>query len=439
MIFRFVFAVSLLWVLSFPVQAQTIIRDQEIEDALRTFAAPIFDRAGLTPQNVRFIIIKSDDLNAFVAGGQNIFFYTGLLLATENVGELLGVLAHETGHIADGHLLQTKETIDRISVQAILANLLGAAIAIGGGGGEGAVAATSLGSSLTTRMYLRHSRTQESAADNAGVRFLEESHLPLEGFVTFMEKLADQELLPESQQNAYVRTHPISSDRVAFLREQKETSTAGNKMPEMWNDIHARIKAKLEGYLFPDRALGRKGDDIASTYGRAIALYRTRKVDQSLSLIDSLIAKEKDNPYFYEFKGQVLFENGRIPEAVSAYRQAVSLRQNSALMRTAYAHALIESNDASHQDEAEKQLQQSLRIDPQQPSAHRFLAIINGKRGDEGLSRLHLAEAAVLQGNRDVARREAGLAKTKLKEKTPAWQRVADILDYLDSLESDKK
>jgi predicted Zn-dependent protease len=434
----FICALAAAWLLfAHPTHAQTIIRDQEIEDTLKIFAAPIFDRAGLTPQNVRFIIVKSGDLNAFVAGGQNIFFYTGLILETETVDELLGVMAHETGHIADGHLLRTRESIDKLSTQAVLANILGAAVAIGTGSGQAAVAAATLGGSLTNRLFFRHSREQENAADNAGIRFLKESGLPVDGFAAFMEKLGSQELLPESQQSAYVRTHPLTADRIIHLRDQASKITAPSRMPEIWHDRHARMKAKLEGYLFPERALSRKDDSRAAQYGRSIAFYRKGKVDEALKLIDALIAEEKDNPYFYEFKGQVLFENGRIKESVDAYRQAVTLHPVSSLMLTSFGHALIEAGGKENMAEAQKRLDKSLRLDAQQPQAHRFLAIIHGKNGQEGLSRLHLAEAALLQGKPDIAKREAGLAKSLLTEKTPARQRADDILHVID-LHEDK-
>ncbi len=419
--------------------AQSVIRDQEIEDTLRSYAAPIFDRAGLTPQNVRFIIINSNDLNAFVAGGQNIFFYTGLLLETQTADELLGVIAHETGHIADGHLLRTKETIDNLSTQALLANILTAAAAIGLGSGQAAIASSNLGGSITQRLYLRHSRTQENAADQAGVRFLKESGLPLDGFVSFMDKLASQELLPESQQNPYVRTHPLSRDRVEFLKEQAAQVTKPVTLPPNWAERHARMRAKLEGYLYPERALSRKETDTATQYGRSIALYRKGKTAEALQTLETLIAQEQDNPYFQELKAQILFETGKTDEAVKTYARAVDLLPRSALIRTAYGHSLLESGGSKNVKEAITQLEKSLRSEPIQADGQRFLAIAYGKDGQEGLSRLHLAEAAVLQGKRDIAKREAGLAQTLLKQKTPPWQRAQDILDLVAAAEQRDK
>src|SRR5690606_4821266 len=168
----------------------TFIRDQETEDALHMFSLPIFQQAGLSPSAIRFILIQDDSLNAFVAGGQNIFVHTGLLLETEDISELLGVIAHESGHIAGGHLFRTQMAVDDISMQSMLINILGIAAAIGAGSGDGAAAAMTAGSTFAQRSIMRHSRVQESSADQSGVRYLKDARLPLDGFLSFMQKLS---------------------------------------------------------------------------------------------------------------------------------------------------------------------------------------------------------------------------------------------------------
>src|ERR1700744_543324 len=87
---------------AFAADDMNILRDEETEQDLKTMITPIFKQAGLSPDTVKFIIVESNELNAFVAGGQNIFLYTDLVLKTENPEELFGVIAHESGHIADG-------------------------------------------------------------------------------------------------------------------------------------------------------------------------------------------------------------------------------------------------------------------------------------------------------------------------------------------------
>src|SRR5688572_10747828 len=94
---------------SLPAAAQSVIRDAEIESDVRIIADPIFRAAGLNASQVRVIILNDDSVNAFVAGGQNLFLHTGLILEAKTVDELAGVIAHEAGHMAGGHLIRMRD------------------------------------------------------------------------------------------------------------------------------------------------------------------------------------------------------------------------------------------------------------------------------------------------------------------------------------------
>lgn len=414
-------------------RGMTLLRDQEIENTLRTYGRPIFEQAGLSPETVRFILVQDDRLNAFVAGGQNIFVNTGLILETETPDELVGVLAHETGHIAAGHLFRTREAAEDASLQALLAQIIGIAAAIGTRSGDAAMATVAAGSTFAQQSILRHSRVQESAADQAGLRYLQDAQLPVEGFAKFMEKLSSQELLPESQQSEYVRTHPLTRDRIDFLQNAIAQQRRAGTAPAEWTELHSRMKAKLNGFIFPERAVRDTGTSVAARYGRAIALYRRAQTKDALALLDTLIGEEPKNPWFHELKGQILFEGGRIEEAIPPYARAVEYAPDSGLIRTAYAHALLEAkeNKTARTQAAVKELQRAQRSEPQSAMIHRLLATAYGRMGQEGMSRLHLAEQAALRGQADAARREATLAQKNLPEKSAAWLRAQDILDLI--------
>lgn len=418
----------------------SLLRDEEIEQELKTMTSSVFEAAGLSPQTVKFVIVDDPSLNAFVAGGQNIFLHTGLILETKNPAELIGVIAHETGHIAGGHLFRIEGEVSNLSLETILANVIGVAIAIGARAPDVGMAVGSASSSLATRRMLRHTRTQEGSADQAGVRFLTEAHLPISGFLSFMKKLQSQELLPESQQSEYVQTHPLTQDRVEVLQHLVDEKPRG-ATPPAWDELHLRIKAKLQGYLFPNRALQDRGTSIASEYSHAIAWFRRGQIDKAMPILDGLIKKEPENPYFYELKGQILFENGRIEDAVAAYRQAVTLAPFSGLIRIAYAHSLLESKTDTrrHQEEAVRQLTLALQKEKQSSDAQHFLGIAYGQLGQEGLSRLHLAEEALMQGKKDFAKREAGIALSQLPKNSAAALRAKDILEVVAKDKKDKK
>jgi predicted Zn-dependent protease len=281
------------------------------------------------------------------------------------------------------------------------------------------------------RAFLTHSREQETAADQAGVYFLQHAHLPISGFLSFLEKMESQELLPTSSQSEYVRTHPLTQDRVNYLQSAYDQERDHHSSPPEWAEMHARIKAKLIGYLFPLQALQDQGNSVASRYGRAIAYYRKGEMQKSLDILNPLIAEQPKDPYFLELKGQILFENGKVEEALPAYAKSVEYAPQSGLIRAAYGHALLESNTdtAKRQAEAVKQLEASLDTEPLQPTTHHMLAIAYGKQGKEGISRLHLAEEGLLQNHPDIAIREAKLAQAALPKGSPGQLRASDILD----------
>lgn len=426
---------------STTAHAASILRDAETEETLRTFSTHVFEEAGLSPSSVRFVIVNDNELNAFVAGGQNIFVNSGLILETDNPDELIGVIAHETGHIAGGHLFRSQEVMDNLTMEAMLASLIGMAAAVGGQSGEAGMAVGSAGSSMAQRLMLRHSRVQESAADQAGVRFLQAAGLPLDGFLTFMKKLSSQELLPENQQSAYVRTHPLSRDRVDFLENVLSQKKDNGRIPSDWTEKHARIKAKLMGYLFPDRALRDDGDSIASRYGRATALYRRGKMTDALAGMDALVKAEPNNPYFREFKGQILFESGRIDDAIPVYAEAVRLDPDSALIRGAYARALIDAKENSDKNLAKgiEQLNLAVQKEPRQPDLHHSLGVAYGRQGNEGMSRLHLAEEALLMQKFTFAHTQASIAQQKLSKNSAGWLRADDILQEANRRKNKKK
>jgi predicted Zn-dependent protease len=431
---RFLIALALIALVTVSARADAagmgVIRDEEIEQSLRIFGKPVFDQAGLSPSAVKFILIDQNELNAFVAGGQNIFFFTGLILRTKNPAELIGVMAHETGHIANGDLIRMRSEMEDLSFQMMAATLLGIAIGAASGSGEAGMAVISAGSSVGQRTALRHSRIQETAADQSAVAYLKGARMPVSGLVSFMEQLADQELLPESQQTEYVRTHPLTRDRISSL-EHAADGYKGAPMPAAWNDLHARMVAKLKGFLLPDQALQDKGTSVPARYGRAIALYRKGKIDDALKLLAPLIKEEPANPYFLELKGQMLFEYGRIDESLPVYAKAVELAPNSGLIRSAYGHALLESgkDTQKHYAEAVKQLQRALQTEPKDVKTHRFLGIAYGKQGQVGMSHLHLAEEQLLRGKTDFAIREAKLAQQSLAKNSASWVRSGDILE----------
>lgn len=425
-----------------------VIRDTEIETKLKTWITPLVRAADLSPEQINIILVQDPSVNAFVAGGANIFLYTGLFMKADSPGEIVGVIAHELGHIRGGHLVRLRGAMERASFESILGMLLGVGAAIATGDGGAAAAVSISTQSMATRRFLSFSRTQEASADQAAVSFLSKAGLPADGLISFMKKLEDEELLPPSQQSAYTRTHPITRERVEALSAAAAAMPDPRPWPETWEEDFARIKAKLTGYLTPERVAwdyGTGDPSVPALYARAIAAYRMNKTEDALRLIDTLRAREPANPFFEELQAQVLMDFGRLEEAVPRYKSALNALPDSGLIRIAYGHALIESAAGNAREkeallrEAVKQLKTARRQEPRNSYANRLLATAYGRLGQDDLAHLYLAEESFLKGRYADARRRAEGLTDRFPEGSAERLQLEDLLRLLETVNASSK
>ncbi|MGI9419755.1 MAG: M48 family metalloprotease [Geminicoccaceae bacterium] len=406
-----------------------VIRDVEIETALHDITNPILDAAGMSPGAIDLYIVQDRALNAFVAGGANLFLNTGLLMRTEHPGQLAGVIAHEVGHIAGGHLTRVSGAQDRAVTEVILSTVLGAAAAVAGAPALG-TAIIAGGQTVAQGEFLSFSRGQEQAADQAGVSYLRRVGVSSAGLGEFFHILDEQNLLSTSKGNPYLRSHPLTRDRIRFVESQVEPRASGDPgYPSAWDARHRRMVAKLRAFLGdPRRVLqDARSDSLTDRYQRAIALYRLPDLKSAVAEIDGLLADHPDDPYFHELKGQMLFENGRIEPAIAPYREADRLK-SAPLFKIGLARALIESGGGEAGEEAIELLQTSVRGEPQNASAWRLLGIAQGRAGEEGEASLSLAEWALLSGKQDDAKLHARRAENRIGPADPGWLQLQDIL-----------
>lgn len=417
-----------------------LIRDAEIERTIREFARPVFAVAGLSVADVKVYLINDNRLNAFVAGGQNIFLNTGLLVRAGSPEQVIGVIAHETGHIVGGHLIRLKNALREAQIKQMIAFLLGVGAAIAARDSRAGAATIGLGAKIAEGTFLKYSRANERAADQFAVTALNRAGISSRGMLEFMKIIQNQELLITANQDPYIRTHPITSARVAFLREQVARSPVSNRrLPARFIEMHQRMRAKLVGFLYsPGRVFQiYQPDDnsLPSRYARSIAHHRQAETTQALKLIDGLIKERPRDPYFHELRGQILFESGRASEAVASLRTAVKFAPGEPLLRSALGQALLALDRRRTTRAALSHLRVSVRSDNTNAQAWRLLGIAHGKLGQIGLASLALAEYGLLIGDKKQVYGNIGRAERYLKKGTPAWFRIQDLKRELARLE----
>jgi len=419
---------------------RTGIRDAEIERILRNYSDPLFRAAGLDAKSVNIYIIKDDSLNAFVAGGQNVFINTGMITSLKSPNELKGVIAHETGHISGGHLVRGMDAMGKAQVPMVIGMLAGVA-AIAAGAPDLGLGLLMGSQSIAQREFFSYSRTQEAAADQAGVKLLEVTGQSPRGMYAVFDLFADQEALSGAKQDPFVRTHPLSRERASTLRSMVDKSPFRDRRDsERDQKEYDMMVAKLRGFIdAPAVALRRypaTDQSKPARYARAAAFFRAADLERALPQIDSLLAEEPENPFFWELRGQMLVESSQPVEGVPAYRKSVELAPEEPLLRIGLASALLATEQAASVPEAIKHLKAALRDEPENAMAWYYLADAHARSGDDALASLATAERFFSIRRYPQAVSFAQRALPSLKENGRDWQRANDIISIAQSEQS---
>lgn len=420
-----------LWLSTAPALAQrlVVIRDAETEAMLRAVTAPLFRAAGLDRSLVRLIILQDRAINAFVTTGNRMVIHTGLITTADSVSELAGVLAHETGHVSGAHIARLPEEYEKAMATALLGMLIGGAAAVAGAGSAG-VGAAALGQTLAARQFFAFTRAQENAADQAALTYLDRAGWSAQGLAKVFRRLSDQEMLPADLQDPYMRTHPLTRERISTVQEGIARSRfSDSPMPAELEHRFQMARAKLMAFTEDGRSVQRRfesRDDQPAAYARAILAWRAGRLAEGLQGIDQLIAADRNNPFLHEMKGQMLFESGRVRDAIPSYREAARLAPGEAQIRLAYGRALIEANETVLLRQAQQEIEASLGLERANALAWRQMGLIWTRLGNEGQAALALAEESRLRGDWQQARRAAARAEALLPP-GPARLQAQDI------------
>lgn len=418
-----------------PAMAQSILRDAETEALFQDMMDPLLVAAGLQPGQVRVHLLGDRSINAFVAGSQDIYVFSGLIEEADSAEEVQGVLAHELGHVMGGHAIRVNEGAKTATGISLLSLLLGAA-AIAAGAGEAGMGVMMAGQQAALGKFLAFSRVQESTADAAGAQYLSKAGISGRGSLAFFKKLQNLEFrygVKQDDDQAYGRTHPMSGDRIQALREVYVIDPAWTKPADPKIEARfQRIKAKLSGYMTePERTLRKfpeSNTSIPARYARAYAWHKSAYPQKALSEVEGLLATNPEDPYFLELEGQVLLESGRPKEAIPALRKAVTNSRAQPLISATLGHALIATEDPANYPEAEEVLKTAVALDNQNPFAWYQLGIVYANKGDQARAALASAERYQLEGGQaSLALRNADMAMQGLPQESPDWIRAQDI------------
>ena len=418
-----------------------VIRDTESEQLLREYTRPILRAAGLEKQNIQVVILNESAFNAFVADGRRIFVNYGAMMQSETPNQIIGVLAHETGHLAGGHLAKMREQMSRAQTQMIIAMLLGAGAMVAGARGgssnsglaNAGAAAISAPQEMIRRTLISYVRQQEENADRAGVKFLTASGQSARGMYETFKRFTNDALFAAHGADPYLQSHPMPAERVAALEELARSSPYWDKKDDAALQLrHDMARAKISAFMERQDTVYRRypmsSDTLPSRYAHAIATYLHGDLRSALVQIDGLIQLQPNNPYFHELRGQALLEGGKPAEAIVPLRKAVQLSNNAPLIEMLLGQALVGTTNKAYTEEAISILRAAVARETEAPIGYTQLAMAYGRKGDYAEADLASAQAAYLRGDNKTARELASRAKTRFAVGTPGWVKADDIV-----------
>jgi len=412
-------------------QSLSLLRDAEIEKFLDEYSTPIFAAAGLPEGSIKILLVGDQTLNAF-AGGRYMGINTGLLTIAETPNQIEGVIAHETGHFAGGHSARSDEMIAR-ATRPMLLSLVLAAGAIAAGAPEAGIGIIGLGQNIGRAEFLRYSRSQESAADQASITYLERIGRSSKGSLELWRNVRNAQIIRGDRINPYLQSHPLANARLTALRQRAEASPYYDveDSPEEIERLHF-IQAKIRGFMQDTNSTLRQyplsDQSEPAHYARAVAYYRGSQLEKALKEVRTLTAAQPGNPYFHELEGQMLFEFGHIDESIEPHRISTVLAPDVALLRINLGRALIAAEDPEKYQKAVTQLKRALLLEPDNGFGWFELARAYSGLDDETMANLATAEARYHAGAKPDANRFARRAMAGLKKGTPEWRQAADII-----------
>lgn len=426
----------------------SIIRDAEIEQLLRDYTGPALKAAGIHAGAAKIILVGDRSFNAFVADGQKIFVNTGALMDAKTPNEIIGVLAHETGHIAGGHLARGRQELAKATILAVAGMLASAGAIVAARGAfnrpNGQVGMDSAGAAgiilgpqeAVKRSLLTYQRGEEQAADRAAVKFLTATRQSAKGMLEVFNRFASESMFKTQAIDPYLQSHPMPTERISNLEQAAKQSPYFDAAdPPELQARHDLMRAKLIGFMGTSGEVARRypisDNSLPARYARVIADNRFGRLEEALRGADALIAAAPKNPYFWELKGQILLEAGRADQAIAPLRKAVALAPQTAVpIRVLLGHALVASDNPAYTNEAISVLANATQRDEDSPEAWEFLSMAYFRKGENAKAQLAAAEGLFVAGKYVEARTQAARAQAQFKEGTPGWLKADDILTY---------
>jgi len=410
----------------------SILRDTETEEMLRSYEMPLARAAGLDINAMHVMMVSDLEINAFATQPEDIFINAGILLWLKKPNEMIGVMAHETGHLSAGHMSRMSTGIQKATIPMLLSMLIGVAAMIAGAGEAGMVI-MQMGEAVAEAQFAAFTRVQESTADQIGIKLLNATHQSPMGMYNTFVRLAADEARRAYKIDPYAVDHPSGQDRVMALQDLVDASPYRDVQdpPEVVHTFEM-VQAKLAGYVLPvPDAMNRyplTDTSEPARYARAMIYMRKPDFRAALAEIDSLIRDEPNNPYFYEVRGQIYVSMAKPELGIADYQKCVDLKPGAPQLRLGLATAQLATDNPALAGEALKNLKAASLVENDDAFTWYETAQAYSSLKNEPMANLSTAELYYNVGDMRKAMVFASRARPGLTQGSADWQRANDII-----------
>ena len=411
-----------------------IIRDTELEQFTDDIISILLQSNNLESEDLKIYFVKSDQVNAFVTGGQNIFINTELILTANDYREYAAVLAHELAHILGGHIFNTSIEISNLSNKALPIYLLGI-IGMIAGATDAGIAGVMVGQASVSDNFSYYSRTQEASADQAAVKLLCNNGINGKFLIEFLKKIENVNESFALDENNYRSTHPLVQNRIGWINSSLENyNDCDYNTDKIFQKKFELLKAKLHGFTHPHyetEAVYNSTNDV-DLYATAVSNYFQGNHKKSIENMKRLINKHPSNPFYNELLGEIYFANNDYKSATFYHEAAINnIDKVNDLYYMMMGNYLLTFEETNKSTEAILNLKKSLLINSENAYAWYLLSRAYAQIGSITLANYATAERYFLIGERELSYEFAVKALEQIEENSPEWYRSNDLIEIL--------
>ena len=375
--------------------------DPEIETYLNQLGYKLVSVSTRNQREFTFFVINDPTINAFALPGGNIGVHTGLLLTTQNESELASVVGHEIAHVTQDHIARMVAA----QSQSYWPTMAALALALLAARSNPNVASAAIASTqaYTAQNQLNYTRDYEREADRLGYEMLTRADFDPRSMSGFFNRMQRASRFYDSSAPAYLRTHPLTSERIADMEARSESAPYQQVQDSLdFQLVRARLRAQegspLDAVLAARSTLQEKrySNEAAARYGLVTALLRARQFKDAEADAQKLLAENSNSPMIQTLAAQTALAAGNPALALQRYQAGSSAHPDYRPLQYGYIGALLATGHAS---DALTRADKQLALYPGDRRLWRLAAQAHSQLGQRLLSHHAQAEAAALSGN----------------------------------------